>query len=1034
LDRACFKQQFICLVRIRMFFVGLEVARLVPYKISHYRIIEKLGAGGMGEVLLAQDVRLGRKVAIKILPAKSIASEQAKKRLFREARAAATLDHPNICAIYEVGEEGDCAYIAMQYIEGRTLSTIIKNNALSPLEVIDIGIQAAEALAEAHSRGVIHRDIKPHNVIITPRGQVKILDFGLAKILHDESAIHAGDHTGNMDSRLTETGEVVGTVGYMSPEQLRDLPIDGRTDLFSLGVMLYECVTGRSAFVGSTKIQISLQVIEVDPQRPSELSSDIPRELDDIIVKAIAKDVDDRYQSAAAMLADLRRVQSSFQASVLNTRPLTARPGASRATAPGSLSRKMSRKMRTAPVMIKVGLILVPLVILGGWWAVRVARPSVRALSPDARRWYEDGTRAMRDGAFYEARRQLEQSISIDDKFAPSHARLAQTYLELDNIDKAREELLRALSLASDRGSLARTDSTYIDAVSATVGREFTKAIDYYHKLADEAPDSEKASAYVDVGRAYERNDNIDKAQDYYRKAIDKDSQYPAAYLRLAILSGRRLDSKNADDAFNEAERLYKLMTKAECVAEVFYQRGALLAKTKQLSEARKNLEEALKNLPADNNYQLVKIKLQLSAVYYDEGDTERAKNLATEAIELAQKNKAQDLVTNGMIELGYTVLSRGDFDEADKLFRKALAFAQTDRARSSEARAMVALGALSEQQRNPDGAIPMFEEALKFYQEAGYRREASNALLSLARAYRDKGDYEVAIQTFEQQVNLATELDDQAQLSAAHLSIATLLGVEQERYPEALAHLNTSYEIDSARGSKLRSSYDQMNRANMLWQLGRYKDANDALAEASAVATQPEASYKILLAWVHLTYCQMALSERRYAVVREKGRLALEVAGTQYRDIALSAKSAIALADALSNSPRPARQMSEDAVATARNAKTPRVLSSALLAFAEVLLLANDAPGSLKAAQEALLMFERGKQQDSQWRASLIAASASLITGDKAAAQQYASRAAVLCDGLRQVFGDEAYESYLRRPDIQAYRRQLDQVFARSK
>src|SRR5882724_2198225 len=1009
-----------------MFSDGPEVACLIPQEISHYRIIERLGAGGMGEVFLAQDVRLDRKVAIKMLPAKSIGDEQAKKRLFREAKAAATLDHPNICAIYEVGEEGDCAFIVMQYIEGRTLSRIIKNNALSPLEVVDIGIQAAEALAEAHSRGVIHRDIKPQNVIITPRGRVKVLDFGLAKIVRDEGALT----TAELDSRLTDTGEVVGTVGYMSPEQLRDLPVDARSDLFSLGVLLYECATGRSAFVGSTKIQISLQVIEVDPQKPSELNMGVPSELDDFILKAIAKDVNARYQSAAAMLADLRRMEDSLQGSILNTRPLTPGPRSSRSSAPGGLS----SKIRAAPVMLKLGLILVPLVILGTWWAVRIARPSMHQPSPEARKWYEDGTRAMSAGAFYEARKQLEQSISIDDGYALSHARLAQTYLELDNIDKAREELLRALSLASDRSSLPRSDSTYIDAVSATIGREFAKAIDYYHKLADEAPDSEKANAYVELGRAYERNDNIDKAQDYYQKAIVKDSQSPAAYMRLAILSGRRQDSKNADEAFNEAERLYRLMTKPEGVAEVFYQRGALLAKTKQLSEAKKHLEEALRNLPADNSYQLVKTKLQLSAVYYDEGDSERAKNLATEAIDLAQKNKTQDLVTNGMIELGYTVLSRGDFDEAGKLFSQALNFAQSDKARSSEARALVALGALNQQKGNLDEAIPMFEEAIKFYQDAGYQRETSNALLSLGRAYRDKGNYEVALQTFEQQVKLAGELGDQAQLAAAHLSIATLLGVEQERYPEALEHLNTSYDIDVARGSKLRSAYDQMNRANLLWQLGRYKEAKDALAEASGIATQPEASYKILLAWVHLTYCQMALSERRFADVKEKGRQALEVAGTQYRDIALSAKCSIAFADALSGATQPAKRLCEEAVATARNAKSPRVLSSALLALAEVLLLSNDGPGALTTAQEALPMFERGEQRDSEWRACVIAARASQLTGDGSTARQYALRADSLCDGLRQTWGADGYEGYLRRPDIQSYRRQIEQVLSRSK
>ena len=224
------------------------------------------------------------------------------------------------------------------------------------------------------------------------------------------------------------------------------------------------------------------------------------------------------------------------------------------------------------------------------------------------------------------------------------------------------------------------------------------------------------------------------------------------------------------------------------------------------------------------------------------------------------------------------------------------------------------------------------------------------------------------------------------------------------------------------------------MNRANLLWQLGRYKEANDALAEASAVASQAEASYKILLAWVHLTYSQMALSERRLGDVQKRGRQALEIAGTQYRDIAVSAKCSIALADVLSGAPQPARRFCEEAVATAREAKTPRLLSSALLALAEVLLLANDGPGALKTAQEAQHMFERGQQRDSEWRAWLIAARASQLAGNRAAAQEYASRADSLCEGLRQQWGSDAYEGYLRRPDIQSYRSQITQINSRSK
>lgn len=1006
---------------------GSEVARLIPQEISHYRIIERLGAGGMGEVFLAQDIRLDRKVAIKMLPAKSIGNQQARKRLFREAKAAATLDHPNICSIYEVGEEGDCAFIVMQYIEGRTLSRIIKNNPLSPLEVVDIGIQAAEALAEAHSRGVIHRDIKPQNVIITPRGQVKILDFGLAKIVRDESA----KHTGEVDSRLTETGEVVGTVGYMSPEQLRDLPIDARTDLFSLGVMLYECATGRSAFVGSTQIQISLQVIEVDPQRPSALSIDIPSELDDIILKAIAKDVDARYQSAAAVLADLRRMETTLQGSVLNTRPLTPSPRSSRPRPP----RGLSSRIRTAPVALKLGLILVPLVILGTWWAVRLARPSTHQPPPEARRWYEDGTRLMRAGAFYEASKQLEQSISIDDGFLLAHARLAQTYLELDNTDKAREELLRALSLVRDQSGISSQDSAYVDAVAATVGQQFPKAIEHYRKLADQAAESEKASAYVDLGRAYQRTENIDKAQEYYQKAIEKDSQSAAAYLRLAILYGtRRQDLKNAEDAFNKAQYLYDKMSIQEGRAEVSYQRGVLVA-TNQLPEAKKHLEEALEiSLNGKNEYQIVRTKLQLSVLSYREGDTQRATELATEAINRAQNSRIQ-LPTSGLITLGYALMYRGKVDEADKPLRQALEFAERDKSRSSEARATLALGALSRQKGNPDEAIKLIEKALTFYREAGYPKETSTALIELANAHIDKGEDEIAMQTFEDL--LASDLGDLEQLATVHSSLGILLGVEQEKYPQALVHLEESHRINTLRGSKSHAAYNQMNRGNLLWQLGRYKEATDALNDASAVADQPgqpEASLKTLLALVHLGHSQMALSEGRFSDAKREGQKAIQLAAKQYRDIDINGKFSVGLAEALSGAPQPAKLLCEEAVAMAKESRLPRLISSAQLALAEVLVLAKDAKGALRAALEAQPLCARFGQQDSEWRALLMAARASQLAGDRSEAHTYASRAQSLCDGLREKWGADAYEDYLRRPDVHNYRNQLDQILSRSK
>ena len=1009
-----------------MFSNGPDVVRLIPQEISHYRIIERLGAGGMGEVFLAQDITLDRKVAIKMLPARSIGNEQAKKRLFREAKAAANLDHPNICSIYEVGEEGDCAFIVMQYIEGRTLSRVIKNNPLSPLEVVNIGIQAAEALAEAHSRGVIHRDIKPQNVIITPRGSVKILDFGLAKIVRAVSAID----TDETESRLTDTGEVVGTVGYMSPEQLRDLPIDTRTDLFSLGVLLYECATGKSAFVGSTKIQISLQIIEVDPQRPSEVSAEIPGELDDIILKALAKNVAARYQSAKAMLVDLRRLEGSLQGSVVNTRPLTPMPGSPRP----STTIGLSSRFRTSPTRLKLGLLLLSLIILTTFWAVWTARPSMHQPSPEAIKWYEDGNRAMRAGAFYEASKQLDQAITIDDRFLLAHARLAQAYHELDNPDKAREELLRALSLR-DQSGISSQDSAYVDAVAATVGQQFQKAIEHYHRLADQAAEPDKASAYLDLGRAYQRTENIDRAQEYYQKAIEKDSQSAAAYLRLAILYGsRRQDSKNAEDAFNKAQYFYDRMSNQEGRAEVFYQRGVLLG-TNQLPEAMKYLEEALKiSQNAKNEYQIVKTTLQMSALSYVQGDTKRATELATEATDRAKNSRIQYLATSGLISLGYALMFRGELDEAGNRLRQALEFAERDKSRSSTARATLALGALNRQKGNPDEAIKLIENALTFYKEAGYPKETSTALMELANAHSDKGEDEIAKQTFEQL--LASDLGDLSQLATAHSSLGVLLGVGQERYPQGLVHLDESYRINTQRGSKSHAAYNQMNRAHLLWQLGRYKEATEALQGASAIAEQPgqpDASLRILLALVHLENSQLALSEGRLSDAKREGQQVVQLSGKQYTGIGISGKFSIALAEARSGALQPAKLLCQEAAAQAKESGLPQLISSAQLTLAEVLVVAKDAEGALKAALDAQPLFARSGQQDSEWRALLMAARASQLAGDRSAAQTYASRAQTLCDGLLERWGADAYEGYLRRPDIQNYRRQIDQILSLS-
>jgi len=230
-----------------------QVRAMAGQRISHYEIVSRLGAGGMGEVYLAEDLKLARKVAIKFLPPTLMADEEARRRLLREARAAAALDHPNICTIYEVGDEDGRSFIVMQYIEGETLAARIKRERLELSEALAIAIQVAEALQEAHQHGIIHRDIKPQNLMLTARGQVKVLDFGLAKVVHER--VEAPEEA-DTSSLMSTPGAIVGTVLYMSPEQARGERLDVRSDIFSFGTTLYEMLSGRRPFEAKSTAEI----------------------------------------------------------------------------------------------------------------------------------------------------------------------------------------------------------------------------------------------------------------------------------------------------------------------------------------------------------------------------------------------------------------------------------------------------------------------------------------------------------------------------------------------------------------------------------------------------------------------------------------------------------------------------------------------------------------------------------------------------------------------------------------------------------
>jgi eukaryotic-like serine/threonine-protein kinase len=278
---------------------------LVGKTIKSYRIISRLGKGGMGEVYLAEDTRLGRRVALKFLSNELVGDEWAKRQLVNEAKAVASLDHQNICPVYGFEEDEDHRFIVMQYVEGRTLSALIRERSLDPQQILPVAQQIAGALTEAHQHGIIHRDIKPGNIIITPSGQAKVLDFGLAKFIRSEGV---NDDTPSIPSR---PGLLAGTVSYMSPEQLRGEALDGRSDVFSFGVLLHELLAGRNPFACSSEAETISAILSNTPAPLARLPPQIPRNVGRVVSKCLQKQPSDRYRSAAELLPEIVRVRDS---------------------------------------------------------------------------------------------------------------------------------------------------------------------------------------------------------------------------------------------------------------------------------------------------------------------------------------------------------------------------------------------------------------------------------------------------------------------------------------------------------------------------------------------------------------------------------------------------------------------------------------------------------------------------------------------------------------------------------------------------
>ncbi|HKS43092.1 MAG TPA: protein kinase, partial [Blastocatellia bacterium] len=512
--------------------------------LSKYRIIEKLGAGGMGEVYKAEDPALMRIVAIKVMSKQGIDAAVSKSRFVREAQAASSINHPNIVTIYEIGETDEHAYIVMEYVRGRSIRDLISAHSLTSGSILNIAIQICDALAEAHSRKIIHRDIKPENILLTEREQVKVLDFGLAKTL--AGIEHRQDNKSDIE-RLTESGVVVGTLSYMSPEQLRGEPLDERTDIFSFGIVLYEMMTGGLPFQGANAFEVAASILKHEAMRISRLPAGMPAGVSDIAMRLLARRRSDRYSSFAEVKRDLEDVKlkapevapsdSQVTVEIATTNELNRKSAGVKNTSSMRPSEQRSLKTFSPPTILVLPLEPVAssdessFIGIGLAHAIttdlaKISSLSVLSKSAGAGRMREAGLGAR------ELARELGATILLEGEVMRA-GQVIGVMARLTDVETAR--VIWGSQYRGDAADLFSIQDAVCESVAAALEVNVSGRV--RDQIAKPATTNIDAFEFYSKGRAflerYDVQENVDFAIQMFDEALKLDQDFALAYAGL---------------------------------------------------------------------------------------------------------------------------------------------------------------------------------------------------------------------------------------------------------------------------------------------------------------------------------------------------------------------------------------------------------------------------------------------------------------------------------------------------------------------